>query len=101
MRTDTPQPKNDEPRVRIALIGNPNVGKTTLFNELTGANQSIGNWPGVTVEKKEGVFVHKGVRVEVVDLPGLYGFGSDSVAEKIARDYLINEKPDVVVDIVD
>jgi len=85
----------------VAVIGNPNVGKSTLFNELTGAKQYIGNWPGVTVEKKEGEKIFGGYKIRFVDLPGTYGLGASSIDERIARDYIIFEKPDVVVDIVD
>ncbi len=85
----------------VAVIGNPNVGKSTLFNELTGAKQYIGNWPGVTVEKKEGEKIFGDYKIRFVDLPGTYGLGASSIDERIARDYIIFEKPDVVVDIVD
>ncbi|AEH07463.1 ferrous iron transport protein B [Methanothermococcus okinawensis] len=85
----------------IALIGNPNTGKSTVFNALTGLKQHIGNWPGVTVEKKEGEFKYGGFKYKVVDLPGVYGLTARSVDEQVARDYIINEKPNVVVDIVD
>jgi len=85
----------------IALIGNPNVGKSTLFNALTGENVYIGNWPGVTVEKKEGEFEYNGEKFKVVDLPGVYSLTANSIDEIIARDYIINEKPDLVVNIVD
>ncbi len=85
----------------IALIGNPNVGKTTIFNALTGLKQHVGNWPGVTVEKKEGEFEHGGKRFHVVDLPGVYALTAYSIDEKIARDFIVREKPDLVVDIVD
>lgn len=87
--------------ITIALIGNPNVGKTVLFNALTGAKQHVGNWPGVTVEKKEGEFEHMSVKVHVVDLPGVYSLSAQSIDEKIARDYIIRESPDLIVDIVD
>lgn len=87
----------------IALIGNPNSGKTTLFNDLTGAHQKVGNWPGVTVEKKTGNFRIDNVHVELVDLPGIYSLEQEYVGldEKIARDFLENEKIDVVLNIVD
>jgi len=85
----------------IALIGNPNVGKSTIFNALTGENVYIGNWPGVTVEKKEGEFEYNGEKFKVVDLPGVYSLTANSIDEIIARDYIINEKPDLVVNIVD
>ncbi len=87
--------------IHLALAGNPNAGKTTLFNQLTGARQHVGNYPGVTVEKKEGFFSHKEWKVKVVDLPGTYSLTAYSVEELVARDYLVNEKPDVVVNIVD
>ncbi|MDY6972991.1 MAG: ferrous iron transport protein B [Thermodesulfobacteriota bacterium] len=85
----------------IALAGNPNSGKTTLFNALTGARQHVGNYPGVTVEKKEGSYRHKGKRINIVDLPGTYSLTAYSVEEIVARDFLITEKPEVVIDIVD
>jgi len=85
----------------VAVIGNPNVGKSTLFNELTGAKQYIGNWPGVTVEKKEGEKIFGGYKIRFVDLPGTYGLSASSIDERVARDYITLEKPDVVVDIVD
>ncbi|WP_460125997.1 ferrous iron transport protein B [Stetteria hydrogenophila] len=88
-------------RIRVALIGNPNVGKTVIFNTLTGSRQHVGNWPGVTVERKEGRFTYRDALVEVVDLPGTYSLTPYSLEEKIARDYIVEEKPDVVVDIVD
>jgi len=87
--------------IRVALIGNPNVGKTELFNRLTGLRQHVGNWPGVTVEKKVGKCMYKGVELEIVDLPGTYSLTAHSIDELIARDYIVEEKPDVVIDIVD
>jgi len=87
--------------IRVALLGNPNVGKTTLFNAITGARQHVGNWPGVTVEKKEGKTSFKGHDIEVVDLPGTYSLTAYSIEEIIARDYILEEHPDVVVHIVD
>ncbi|MCD6487203.1 MAG: ferrous iron transport protein B [Syntrophobacterales bacterium] len=86
---------------KIALTGNPNSGKTTLFNELTGARQHVGNYPGVTVEKKEGTYIHNGDKIHVVDLPGTYSLTAYSEEEVVARDFLVNENPDVVIDIVD
>ena len=88
-------------RVTVALVGNPNSGKTTLFNSLTGAKQHVGNWPGVTVEKKEGSCSSGGYDIKVVDLPGVYSLTAYSPDEVVARKFIIEEKPDVVVDIVD
>ena len=88
-------------KLSIALAGNPNSGKTTLFNRLTGARQHVGNYPGVTVEKKEGVFTYGDWEIKVTDLPGTYSLSAYSVEELVARDFIINERPDVVVDIVD
>lgn len=85
----------------IALTGNPNAGKSTVFNALTGARQHVGNWPGKTVEKKEGLWKHGGVEFEVVDLPGTYSLTAYSVEEIIARDYIVDEHPDLVVAVVD
>ena len=88
-------------RFTIALSGNPNSGKTTVFNAITGARQQIANYPGVTVEKKIGSVTHKGFEIEVVDLPGTYSLTAYSLEEIVARDFLVNERPDLVVDIVD
>ncbi|MBW1868475.1 MAG: ferrous iron transport protein B, partial [Deltaproteobacteria bacterium] len=88
-------------KVTIALSGNPNAGKTTVFNAITGARQHIANYPGVTVEKKYGTVIHKGYEIEVVDLPGTYSLTAYSLEEIVARDFVINERPDLVVDIVD
>jgi len=85
----------------IALAGNPNAGKTTLFNHLTGSRQHVGNYPGITVEQKEGRCLHQGRELRVVDLPGTYSLTAYSVEELVARDFIINEKPDVVVNVVD
>jgi ferrous iron transport protein B len=85
----------------VALAGNPNSGKTTVFNALSGARQHVGNYPGVTVEKKESRFTHEGVHVDLVDLPGTYSLTAYSIEELVARDYVIEEHPDVVVDVID
>ncbi|MGI6499155.1 MAG: ferrous iron transporter B [Oscillospiraceae bacterium] len=87
-------------KIRIALAGNPNSGKTTLFNALTGANQFVGNWPGVTVEKKEGK-LKKHNDVEIIDLPGIYSLSPYTLEEVVARNFLINERPDAILNIVD
>ncbi len=85
----------------VALAGNPNSGKTTLFNELTGSRQHVGNWPGVTVEKKEGRMFFAGQPIQIVDLPGTYSLGAYSEDEAVARNYIVFDKPDVVVNIID
>ena len=85
----------------IAIAGNPNSGKTTLFNALTGARQRVGNWPGVTVEKKAGNCIVEGQELELIDLPGIYSFSASSVDESIARDFLVSGNADLVVNIVD
>lgn len=87
--------------VQVALAGQPNVGKSTLFNLLTGLNQHVGNWPGKTVERKEGTFVHGGKTVQLVDLPGTYSLTANSEEELITREFIIRERPDVVVALVD
>src|SRR3712207_597932 len=85
----------------IALIGNPNCGKSTIFNAITGSKQHIGNWPGVTVEKKEGKVKVDNEVYTIIDLPGTYSLGAYSEDERVARDYILKEKPDVVVNVVD
>ena len=85
---------------RIALAGNPNCGKTTMFNALTGSNQYVGNWPGVTVEKKEGKLKgHKDI--VITDLPGIYSLSPYSLDEVVARNYLVEEQPDLIINIID
>ncbi len=85
----------------IALAGNPNAGKTTIFNVLTGLHQHTGNWPGKTVEKKEGEIQHGNLKINIVDLPGTYSLTAYSPEEIIARDFIIQEHPDVVINVVD
>jgi ferrous iron transport protein B len=92
---------NTLPSVRIALAGNPNCGKTTLFNTITGSHQKVGNYAGVTVEKKEGVVIHKGIECILYDLPGIYSLTAYSIDEMVSRDFIINEKPDVIIDVLD
>ena len=88
--------------VRVALIGNPNVGKSVIFNNLVpGARQHVGNWPGKTVEKKTGKYRYKGEEYELVDLPGCYSLTARAIDELVSRTYILEEKPDVVVNIVD
>lgn len=86
--------------IKIALAGNPNCGKTTLFNALTGSNQFVGNWPGVTVEKKEGK-LKKHNDVVIMDLPGIYSLSPYTLEEVVARNYLIEQRPDAILNIVD
>ena len=88
-------------KITVALAGNPNSGKTTIFNMLTGARQHVGNYPGVTVEKKQGLCKHEGYEITVVDLPGTYSLTAYSLEELVARNFIIEEQPDVVVDIID
>ena len=91
---------NEASKIRIALVGNPNCGKTTFFNALTGQNQYVGNWPGVTVEKKEG-FVKGLDDVIVTDLPGIYSLSPYTMEEVVARNYLLHDRPEVILNIVD
>jgi small GTP-binding protein len=87
-------------KIRVALIGNPNVGKSVIFNNLTGSKQHTGNWPGKTVELKEGYYTYENHEFEVIDLPGVYSLSAMSEDEEVARQYLIDDRPDVVVDIL-
>lgn len=92
---------HDQREMKIALVGNPNSGKTTLFNALTGSNQYVGNWPGVTVEKKEGKATIDGNTVTIVDLPGIYSLSPYSMEEIVSRNFIIEEKPDAIINIID
>jgi ferrous iron transport protein B len=91
-----------EPKhLTIALAGNPNSGKTTIFNNITGTRQKVGNWPGVTVAKKEGNINKYGYHLKIIDLPGTYSLTPFSIEEIVARNYVLDERPDVVIDIID
>ncbi|WP_457627041.1 ferrous iron transport protein B [Persephonella sp.] len=87
--------------IKVAVAGNPNTGKTTLINALAGTNLHVGNWPGVTIEKKEAHFKYKDYEIHLIDLPGTYSLSNNTAEEKIAVEFLIKEKPDVVIDVVD
>ncbi len=89
----SPRPEGDG--FVACLAGNPNTGKSSIFNHLTGARQHVGNWPGKTVSKAHGSFRHRGVEVQVVDLPGTYSLNASSPEEMIARDYLLHDRPDI------
>jgi len=91
----------DKKTITIALAGNPNSGKTTIFNNITGTRQKVGNWPGVTVEKKEGLIRKFGYDLKIVDLPGTYSLTPFSIEEIVARDFVLEESPDVIIDIID
>lgn len=97
----SPKTPHHKRPLTVALAGNPNAGKTTVFNAITGARQHVGNWPGVTVDKKEGETIYRGHHIRVTDLPGTYSLTAYSMEEIVTRQYIIKEKPDVVVDVVD
>ena len=87
--------------IKFALAGNPNAGKSTIFNALTGGNQHVGNWPGKTVEKKTGKLSLAGKTVELIDLPGVYSLSSYSPEEEVTRDFIMQEAPDLVINVID
>src|SRR3972149_5131207 len=87
--------------VNVALIGNPNCGKTTIFNSITGFRQKIGNYPGVTVEKKQGIIKVKDLQINFVDLPGIYSLNANSDDEKVAKEFIIDNKIDAIINIID
>ena len=86
---------------KFALVGNPNCGKTTLFNSLTGSTAHVGNWPGVTVDKKQGIYKKLEEEIEIIDLPGIYSLSPYTPEEVISRNYILNEEPDCLINIVD
>lgn len=88
-------------QLHVALAGNANVGKSVIFNQLTGLNQTTGNWPGKTVEKAEGTLHFKGYNIRVIDLPGIYSLSTFSMKEIVSRDYIAVEKPDVLINVID
>ena len=92
---------NSEHTIHVAFVGNPNCGKTTLFNALTGANLKVANWPGVTVEKKEGTAFYKGQKINLIDTPGIYSLTSYSIEEKVTRNCVMEDDIDVIVNVVD
>ncbi len=96
----TSKQRNDFKSV-VALAGNSNVGKSAIFNQLTGVDQIIGNWPGKTVERAEGLLHYKGMRIKIIDLPGIYSFSTYSMEEIVSRDFIALEKPDIVVNVID
>lgn len=87
--------------IKIAFAGNPNVGKSALINAIAGSKLKVGNWPGVTVEKKEANFIHDGMEINLVDLPGVYSLSPYTIEEKVTRDYILDENPDVVINVID
>ena len=101
MNLYTSEKVTENSNYKIALIGNPNCGKTTLFNTLTGEYQYVGNWPGVTVERKEGQIKNINKNITLVDLPGVYSLSPYSPEEIVTRDYVLNETPDIIINIVD
>ncbi|HEY3277001.1 MAG TPA: FeoB small GTPase domain-containing protein, partial [Syntrophorhabdaceae bacterium] len=90
-----------QPVINVAVAGNPNAGKSTLINALAGTRLHVGNWPGVTVERKSAFLEYDGARINLVDLPGTYSLSPYTEEEIVARDYLVRERPDVIVDVVD
>ena len=87
--------------IKVALAGQPNCGKSTIFNMVSGINQHIANYPGVTVDKKVGRFTYNSHKIEMIDLPGTYSFSSYSLEERVAKDFIIDEKPDIIVNVID
>ena len=98
---DSATKKMKDFKMVVALAGNSNVGKSAIFNQLTGVDQIIGNWPGKTVERAEGLLHYKGMRIKIIDLPGIYSFSTYSMEEIVSRDFIALEKPDIVVNVID
>src|SRR5512147_232103 len=96
-----PAMPDDKQEYVVALAGNANVGKSATFNQLTGVDQEIGNWPGKTVERAEGILQHRGHRIRIIDLPGIYSITALSTEEQISREFIAHDHPDVVVNVVD
>ncbi|MEF9896564.1 MAG: FeoB small GTPase domain-containing protein, partial [Clostridia bacterium] len=104
MTTSTPIPSPNAGKIAapvVALLGQPNAGKSTLFNALTGENQPVGNWPGKTVERKQGVLIDQGVTYHIVDLPGSYSLSANSLEEAVTRDYILSGQADIVCVLAD
>jgi ferrous iron transport protein B len=95
------QIKDPSKVLNLALAGNPNVGKSVIFNQLTGLSQTIGNWPGKTVEKKEGYLEFLGFQIKIVDLPGIYSLSTYSLEELVSREYLVSGNVDVIINVID
>ena len=100
-RSDRKKSDQGKEAINIALAGNPNVGKSVIFNQLTGLSQTIGNWPGKTVEKMEGYLEFSGYHINIVDLPGIYSLSTFSLEEIISREYIVEEQPDYIINVVD
>ena len=88
-------------KIKVALVGNPNCGKTTIFNHLTGFRHKVGNYPGVTIEQKNGIKKTFDAEYEIIDLPGIYSINSFQEDERVAKNYILDEKPDVIINILD
>ena len=103
MNSDLEDPSISKGRRKftVALAGNANVGKSVIFNNLTGLHQHVGNWPGKTVKKAEGTFVHGGYIIDVIDLPGIYSLSTFSLEEIVSREYISDEHPDILINVLD
>nr|WP_279383499.1 FeoB small GTPase domain-containing protein [Methanobacterium formicicum] len=99
--SETQEVKIEPADITIALAGNANVGKSVIFNNLTGSEQVVGNWPGKTVDLAEGTFHYNGQKLHIIDLPGIYSFSTFSMEEIVSREYIAHEKPEVVINVLD